>query len=252
MLFSDSTIIQEKWTARWLILLLLILSATLVASAGEPRQVIRSVQELKSSPAPDTNPALEGSSETPGLTSSEESEPPQEEKPDIDIGFGVKGVDDSKAHDRGPAGFLGSGDKPPGMWDSDAGWEMDPERGRPKINLPLTIGSLLVVLLVAYGALKIYSLYTGVDTAGICRPRGKLLNIREKQMIGPNKQLCIVEMPGKIVLLGITDSEMRVLTEIEPDRIPRLEDQPEMEECPDKVSPSSYFMDVFLRRNRQG
>ena len=220
------------------------------ALAQQPRQVYRSIEDLKKSPAPQVSSRPAKPEETSGKVA------PVDPGKGLDIGIGTRGAGEVTSPRTSPTGFLGTNGNTPVSWGPGKGpgesWKLDPERGKPKVNLPLTIGSLVVVIIVAYGALKVYSLYTGVDAAGRGLPRGKLMNIREKQMLGPNKQLCIVELPGKIVLLGITDTEMRVLTEIDPEKIPQGGLAQETGESAGTPSASSYLMDVLLRRDRQG
>lgn len=136
-----------------------------------------------------------------------------------------------------------------GIQSNEEGWKPDPNRGRPKINFPLMFGSLIVVCILAFFGLKFYFSLPGAG-GGATRTKGKLMNIREKQMVAPGKQICIVELPGKIVLLGITDSEMRVLTEIDPEKIPSQEE--EESGGPVENSASSYLLDVFHRWTPQG
>lgn len=138
------------------------------------------------------------------------------------------------------------GDKP-----GETDWRFDPNRGKPKLNIPLTIGSVIVVSLFAYAAIKLYTAYTGMGGSSRLG-RGRLMSVREKQMLGPNKQLCIVELPGKIVLLGVTDTEMKVLAELNPEDLPQPEANVKAGQDPSKPSPTSYLWDVVMRRWQQG
>ncbi|MFP4498642.1 MAG: flagellar biosynthetic protein FliO [Vulcanimicrobiota bacterium] len=140
----------------------------------------------------------------------------------------------------------------PAGWDEeksfDDEWKLDPERGKPKINVGLTIFYLVMVSLIAYGALKLYSMYVGSDqnVGGFGK---KMLKIRERQMIAPNKQICLVEIPGKIVLIGVSENDMKILTEIDPEQIKDMSLPTDSGPAPE--SPASYFTNILLGKRQQ-
>lgn len=145
-------------------------------------------------------------------------------------------------------------EEPPPSWDTDKSGELplgqDPDRGKPRINIAMTILSLTVVCIIAWGVLKLYSGFSGAGTS-LPSGRKKLMKIKERHVIGPNKQLCLVELPGKVVLMGISETDMKILTEIDPKKIEEIEGLEERDK-PEKLDGSSYLADVLVKRWQKG
>jgi flagellar biogenesis protein FliO len=127
------------------------------------------------------------------------------------------------------------------------GWDMDPKRGKPAINLGLIAVSLIVVCVIAYFGLKFYSMYTTGEQQSPIFSRKKLIVVRERQVLAPNKMLCVVELPDKTVLLGVTETEIKILTDIPQDKIDEFENQATVENS-DRPTAASYLSDIFLRK----
>lgn len=142
----------------------------------------------------------------------------------------------------------------PGEKLSEINWgERQKDIGYPEpkssINIPLTILWLLVVCLLAYVLLKVFGKYLGGTVPGAGGNR--MINILEKQMLGPNKQICIMEVPGKIVLVGITENEMNVLCELDSESVKEFRENSDKGDS--SKSPSlNYLSDVLLRRWQGG
>ena len=118
-----------------------------------------------------------------------------------------------------------------------------------KLNFPLYIGSILIVSLITILSIKFLGKYMGIPQVG--GSKKAMIKILEKQMLGPNKQFCIVEVPGKTVLVGVTENEMKVLCEIDLQNIKNFE---ESEEKTGTAAGSStnYIVDVLLRKWQGG
>lgn len=118
--------------------------------------------------------------------------------------------------------------------------------------------SLIAICVVVYLFLRFFGKYIG--GAGAFGNKKAMIKILEKQTIGPNKQFCIIEVPGKTVLVGITENEMNVLCELNTEIVEEFcektnekttnEDKSESQES--KPSAVSYLTDVFLRRFQSG
>jgi flagellar biogenesis protein FliO len=125
-------------------------------------------------------------------------------------------------------------------------WSPDETRGKPRINLALTFFSLLAVAGIAYITLRAYSKFLTGDKASPLF-RKKLVQIRERHALAPNKMLCVVELPDRIVLLGVSDNEINLITEIDPVKAEEYEYQPKQEAI-EQPSASSYLTDVIFRK----
>jgi flagellar protein FliO/FliZ len=125
-------------------------------------------------------------------------------------------------------------------------WEENEMRGKPRINLALTVFSLLLVVAIAYVALKLYAKYVMGDKDSPLFKK-KLVNIKERHALAPNKMLCVVELPDRVVLLGVSDNEINLLTEIDPAKVEEFEYQPR-QEVSEQSSASSYLTDVLFRK----
>lgn len=118
-----------------------------------------------------------------------------------------------------------------------------------KLNFPLYIGSIMIVSLITIVSIKFLGKYMGIPQVG--GSKKAMIKILEKQMLGPNKQFCIVEVPGKTVLIGVTETEMKVLCEID---LQSVKSFGENEDKPEAAGSSStnYIVDVLLRRWQGG
>jgi len=118
-----------------------------------------------------------------------------------------------------------------------------------KLNFPLYIGSILIVSLITIASIKFLGKYMGIPQVG--GSKKTMIKILEKQMLGPNKQFCIVEVPGKTVLIGVTETEMKVLCEID---LQSIKSFGESENKPETAGSSStnYIVDVLLRKWQGG
>lgn len=118
-----------------------------------------------------------------------------------------------------------------------------------KLNFPLYIGSILIVSLITILSIKFLGKYMGIPQVG--GSQKTMIKILEKQTFGPNKQFCIVEVPGKTVLIGVTENEMKVLCELD---LQNVKNFGENEDKPETAASSStnYIVDVLLRRWQGG
>jgi flagellar biogenesis protein FliO len=125
---------------------------------------------------------------------------------------------------------------------------IDPPTKSP-VNIPLTIMSMLAVCFLAYFLLKVFGKYLGqLPGAGT---KKKMINIVDKTLVAPNKQICIVEVPGKTILIGITDNEINMLCELDDNAVTEFIEPAEVKE----VAPSSamsYLTDVFTKKWQGG
>ncbi len=118
-----------------------------------------------------------------------------------------------------------------------------------KLNFPLYIGSILIVSLITIVSIKFLGKYMGIPQVG--GSQKSMIKILEKQTLGPNKQFCIVEVPGKTVLIGVTENEMKVLCELD---FKDVKSFGEIEDKPATAGSSStnYIVDVLLRKWQGG
>jgi flagellar biogenesis protein FliO len=227
------------------LLLVLFLAAIIASPASPAKEATRNPEDLKAgplpSPAASAGEAVEmtpAPAKVPATAPATSPGPSPSASPEAQVT-----PSPLPPGETAPAGWGG-------VKEEDESWKPDPKRGIPRFNLGLTLLSLLIVSLLAYWGVKVYFTYVGGDNKGGLSGR-KLMRVRERQVIGPNKQICLVELPGKTVLLGITENEMTVLTELDADKIAALEqDAPAASDA--GPSPSSYLMDVIMRRWPQG
>lgn len=120
------------------------------------------------------------------------------------------------------------------------------------INIPLTIWSLLLVSLLAYIVLKVYGKHISGGMGLKFGTKKRLINILDKHSITPNKQICIVEVPGKIILVGITENEIKLLCELEHDLVHEKQDVKESAQQEPASESSGYLADVLAKKWQEG
>jgi len=259
------------------ILFLLILFMFLTSEIARGAEAEISITRLKggeqTSPTPTGSVSARGSAEANGVPSARlideqqqvratgtlenpvvDSEPPNKYGTDTQKQIKAQGEGESSAspgagrltgsvsESAGEGEDIPAGDKEP----AKIGWDENPDRGKPPINIPLTIASLVLVCLLAYGGIKLYGMYAGVGSSSSGLNRN-LMKIREKKSLSPGKQLCLVELPGKVVLIGISDNDMKTLVELDPEKIEEM-DIKTNSEYEARPSPASYLTDVLMRR----
>jgi flagellar biosynthetic protein FliO len=95
----------------------------------------------------------------------------------------------------------------------------------PLKNLPSTILSLAVVVLIIIFSLKFLGNIQGFKD--MFRKKKQKINIIERQILGPRQFIYIIEVGGKCFLVGMTDNNFTVLSEIDKETI-KQEDQEEI------------------------
>lgn len=78
-----------------------------------------------------------------------------------------------------------------------------------------TAGALLLVLLVLWAALWMLRRFGPFSTRRVLAKGGPLL--RERLMLGNRQSVVVVEVQGRRLLLGVTEQEIRLLTELDGD-----------------------------------
>jgi len=167
-------------------------------------------------------------------------------------GTGEK-VDDKKVM---PVGVVENKNPDDKTW-----WEKEEKNAKKKVRgrevdlayLMRVAFSLIAICIVVYLFLRFFGKYI---SGGVAFGKNKtMIKILEKQTVGPNRQFCVVEVPGKTVLVGMTENEMNVLCEIDNKAVEEFyedtdEDKREVGES--KPSTVNYLTDVFLRRFQGG
>lgn len=79
--------------------------------------------------------------------------------------------------------------------------------------------TLIWLIVICGGAWFILRLFysSGPGLGGFGRRTRKLIHVLDRQVLGPQKALLLVEVPGKVVLIGLTDQQIRTLAELSPD-----------------------------------
>lgn len=79
--------------------------------------------------------------------------------------------------------------------------------------------SLLLVIVVIYGTIYLMRKLSGNRLAGAGSK--KLVQLIEQTYLAPKKSVCLVKLADRAVLLGMTDTQINFLTEIEWDDMPQ-------------------------------
>ncbi len=82
------------------------------------------------------------------------------------------------------------------------------------------IGALTVVVICIYGGLFLLKRASG-GRAG-SRGTGRLLEVLETTYVGPKKTVSLVRVAGKSVLIGVTEGQISVLSELDADETAAL------------------------------
>lgn len=79
-----------------------------------------------------------------------------------------------------------------------------------------TLGILVIVCILAYFSVRFFYTRCGVVPF---RQNKRLINLIEKFPLSPQKTLVVVQVGNKFLLLGVTDKEINILTQLEPEVI---------------------------------
>jgi flagellar protein FliO/FliZ len=86
----------------------------------------------------------------------------------------------------------------------------------PSPDMLTTALKMCAALGVVLGALFIVYYFTRrlskVDRSG---PKGKLVHILANKFIGVKKNICVVEIPGSVLILGVTNDRISLLSQID-------------------------------------
>jgi flagellar biosynthetic protein FliO len=96
------------------------------------------------------------------------------------------------------------------------------------LNLRFYINLVLALLVISgaiYLTLRIF--YGSGMSVGITQGRKRALRILEKQALTPQKFLCVVEAAERCYLLGVSDSQISMLTELDREKVAALHPQGE-------------------------
>lgn len=83
--------------------------------------------------------------------------------------------------------------------------------------------SLLVIIVVIYGSVFLLKKLSGQRLGG--GARGKTVKIIEQTYIAPKKSVCLLKMADRAILIGITDTNINLLTECNWDELPEMQKQ---------------------------
>jgi len=81
------------------------------------------------------------------------------------------------------------------------------------LKMLVALGILTGILIIAlYFAKRIFKV-------GSHQPKGKMIRVLANTYVGVKKNISLVEVPGAILVLGITSDSIRLLTKIEDDEV---------------------------------
>ncbi|MEZ5359883.1 MAG: flagellar biosynthetic protein FliO [Candidatus Zixiibacteriota bacterium] len=83
--------------------------------------------------------------------------------------------------------------------------------------------SLLIIIAIIYGTVFLLKRLSGQRMGG--GARGKTVTVIEQTYIAPKKSVCLLKMADRAVLVGITDTNINLLTECHWDDLPELQKQ---------------------------
>jgi len=98
--------------------------------------------------------------------------------------------------------------------------------------------SLVVIIILIYVVL--FLIKKGMSSRQMLATSGQAFNVLSQLHLSPKKSLCMVEIPGRIFILGITDGNINLLTEIS--------DQESMELIRDSIYKPESMPSSFLRQ----
>lgn len=102
-----------------------------------------------------------------------------------------------------------------------AGGTQDERSYIPKTSLLgyilMVLFSLAIVCLLAMVVLRVVYSKAGLSLKGFSKD--KLINVIDRQMLQPNRMIYIVEAAGKYLLIGVSDGNISILTELDKDTV---------------------------------
>lgn len=81
----------------------------------------------------------------------------------------------------------------------------------------MVLFSLAIVCLLAMLVLRVVYSKAGLSLKGFSKE--KLINVIDRQMLQPNRMIYIVEAAGKYLLIGVSDGNISILTELDKDTV---------------------------------
>lgn len=84
--------------------------------------------------------------------------------------------------------------------------------------------SLMVIVVIIYGVVYMLRKLSGNRLGG--RRKNKTIQMVEQTYLAPKKSVCLIKMADRAVLVGVTDTHISMLTEMEWDALP-LDSQPD-------------------------
>ncbi len=84
-------------------------------------------------------------------------------------------------------------------------------------SLARIVVALLVIVVIIYAAVFLLRRLSGSRLSG---GRGKTIQVIEQTYLAPKKSVCLLKLADRAVLIGITDTSINMLTELEWDSLP--------------------------------
>jgi flagellar biosynthetic protein FliO len=109
------------------------------------------------------------------------------------------------------------------LFKDEAGLKQDSDFGA---TLTKTFIYLIIICLLAFVVLRF--IYQGRKNIGApFISSNKMIRVIERQMLQPQKYLCLVEVAGRYLLLGVSEQQVTFLTEIEAIRLEEFKNNQE-------------------------
>ena len=93
----------------------------------------------------------------------------------------------------------------------------------PPAQVVLSLFGIVIVIAGAYYATYYISIKASGQTRGKARGRNRRINLLERFAISKDKSFCIVEIAGKIYIVGVTNQSMTLLDTLDPGELEESE-----------------------------
>ena len=93
----------------------------------------------------------------------------------------------------------------------------------PPLQVALSIAGMVVIIVGAYYV----TYYVGVKSSGLSRGRNRNINVVDRFAISKDKSFCIVEIAGKVYIVGVTNHAMTLFDTLDSEDFAKISTQGE-------------------------